>query len=231
MPFLLGTMGVTLPIIRSHKCKCKLNKGCLSHSRTGSANVAYFDGIWCLLFSRTVVQFKHNSDKWQVFMSLMLWQGHHSQEREVKPFGWESLPLSFVLTHQDNGQLIVNLLCRESLGLSLIKSVHEVFRHKRGRKNRHKNLESRTSTRLKLQYEFFSPEIMVNDFSVAAVAAFLWTVKRKDKKNVTIHIFFCDQGESWLCIFQRYWLAGLAALSYQSHRAAKFSLVGYEGVV
>lgn len=172
MPFLLGTMAVALPIIRSRKCICKLDEGCLSHSRTGSASVAYFDGIWCLLFSRTVVRFKHNSDKWQVFMSLMPWQGHHSQEREVKPFGWEFLPLSFVLTHQDNGQLIVNLLCRESLGLSLIKSAHEVFGHKRGRKNKHKNLESRTSTRLNLQYDFVSPEIIVNDFSVAAAAAF-----------------------------------------------------------
>lgn len=77
-----------------------------------------------------------------------------------------------MLTHQDNGQLIVNLLCRESLGLSLIKSAHEVFGHKRGRKNKHKNLESRTSTRLNLQYDFVSPEIIVNDFSVAAAAAF-----------------------------------------------------------
>lgn len=163
-------MAVTLPIICSCKCICKLDKGCLSDSRTGSANVAYFDGIWCLLFSRTVVRFKHNSDKWQVFMSLMPWQGHHSQEREVKPFGWEFLPFSFVLTHQDNGQLIVNLLCRESLGLSLIKSAHKVFGHKMRRKN--KNIESRTSTRLNLQYDFFSPKIMVNDFPGSASAAF-----------------------------------------------------------
>lgn len=201
MPFLLGTMGVTLPIIRSHKCKCKLDKGCLSHSGTGSANVAYFDGIWCLLFSRTVVQFKHNSDKWQVFMSLMLWQGHHSQEREVKPFGWESLPLSFVLTHQDNGQLIVNLLCRESLGLSLIKSVHEVFRHKRGRKNRHKNLESRTSTRLKLQYEFFFTWNYGEWFFSSSSCSFLVNCEKKGQEECYHSYFFLWSGRKLAVYF------------------------------
>lgn len=55
-----------LQIICNQRCVYKLSKGCLSHGGTGSANVAYFDGIWCLLFSRTVVRFKHNSDKWQV---------------------------------------------------------------------------------------------------------------------------------------------------------------------
>lgn len=156
-----------------HKCMYKLYKGSLSHSGTGSANVAYFDGIWCLLFSRTVVRFKHNSDKWQVFMSLMPWQGHHSQEREVKPFGWEFLPLSFVLTHQDNGQLIANLLCRESLGLSLIqKCLGSVWIRRGERKNRHKNYSAGPLQGLMCRYRFFSPEIMVNDLSVAAAVAF-----------------------------------------------------------
>ena len=44
---------------------------CSSLSGTGAGNALLFDTISCLQFSRTVVRFKYNSDKWQVFVSLM----------------------------------------------------------------------------------------------------------------------------------------------------------------
>lgn len=44
---------------------------CSSLRRTGAGNVLLFDTISCLQFSRTVVRFKYNSDKWQVFVFLM----------------------------------------------------------------------------------------------------------------------------------------------------------------
>lgn len=119
-------------------------------------------------------------------MSLMPWQGHHSQEREVKPFGWEFLSLSFVLTHQDNGQLIANLLCRESLGLSLIqKCSWSVWTQRGERKNKHKKVQSRSSAKLNVQLHVFSPEILVNGLSVAATATFETWFTALDTKQRT----------------------------------------------
>lgn len=45
---------------------------CFSHYGTGPCNKRQSDNISCLEFSRTVVRFKYNSDKWQVLVSLML---------------------------------------------------------------------------------------------------------------------------------------------------------------
>jgi len=39
-------------------------------------------------------------------------------------------------------------------------------------KSKHKKVESRTGTRLNLQFHVFSPKIMANDFSVAAAVTF-----------------------------------------------------------
>lgn len=128
-------------------------------------------------------------------MSLMPWQGHHSQEREVKPFGWEFLSLSFVLTHQDNGQLIANLLCRESLGLSLIqKCSWSVWTQREERKNKHKKSTKQKQCKAKCSVTcFFTWNF--GEWLVSSSNCNFWELvhcswhQAKDRRDLAIYIF------------------------------------------